>query len=97
MFDGMHFVNHCVDLFGTFCNVSSFFIVISFLLSFAIVLYIDIACPTKDETSPTLDGNMRVLFVRANWLNAFIYCSAIVREAALFPSCCDNLEHWYQN
>lgn len=50
------------------------------------------ACPTNDGTSPTFDGKIRVLFVRANLLNAPTYCSAIVSDAALPPWVCDNLK-----
>lgn len=46
----------------------------------------DIACPTIDEISPASDGNINVLFVRANLSNARTYCSATVNVAAFFPS-----------
>lgn len=77
-------------------NYSIFFVVIFSVLSFSsedfeTALYMEKACPTKDETSPTLDGRIRVLFVRANLLNAPTYCSATVREAASPPFFCDSL------
>lgn len=55
------------------------------------VLYMEKACPTSDETSATFEGRMRVLLVRANLLNAPTYCSATVSEAAFAPWLCDNL------
>lgn len=35
--------------------------------------------------SPTFEGIIKVLFVRASLLNAFTYCSAIVSDAAFSP------------
>lgn len=40
---------------------------------------------TKLETSPTLPGTIKVLLVFASLLKARMYCSAIVRAAALCP------------